>query len=156
MDRKLKKKGIIEKFYHTGEIIMNYVVGPDSGIPLVFIPGQSVTWEEYTLLLPILADKFHVYAVSLRGHGKSSWTPGKYTFNQLGADMTAFLKDIVGRPAIVIGNSSGGVLTAWLAANSPEFVKAIILEDPPLFRCEWPNIKTTWVFDEIVIDIISQ
>ena len=126
---------------------MNYVAGPPNGTPLVFIPGQTVTWEEYTLIMPKLADRFQVFAVTVRGHGKSSWTPGKYTFNQLGKDMTAFLKGAVGKPAIVAGNSSGGVLTSWLAANSPEWVKAIVLEDPPLFRCDWPNIKDTWVFD---------
>ncbi len=147
MHKTLKKVGITEAYFHTGEIIMNYVVGPDNGIPLVFIPGQSATWEEYTLIMPMLVDRFQVYAVTLRGHGKSSWTPGKYTFNQLGADMTAFLKEVVGRPAIVVGNSSGGVLTSWLAAYAPEYVRAIVLEDPPLFRCDWPNIKTTWVFD---------
>lgn len=147
MNRALKKAGFEEKNFHTGEMIMNYVQGPDNGPPLVFIPGQTMTWEEYTYILPMLADKFHVFAVTVRGHGKSSWTPGRYTFNQLGADMTAFLKGIVGKPAVVAGNSSGGVLTAWLAANSPECVTAIVLEDPPLFRCDWPNVKSTLVFD---------
>ncbi len=147
MDKALRKAGIEESYFHTGEVILNYVSGPANGLPLVYIPGQSVTWEEYTLLLPKLADQFQVYAVSLRGHGESSWTPGKYTYNQLGKDMTAFLKGVVGRPAIVAGNSLGGVLTAWLAANAPECVKAIILEDPPLFRCEWPAIKNTMVYD---------
>ncbi len=82
MDKALKKAGIEESYFHTGEVILNYVSGPANGQPLVFIPGQSVTWEEYTLLLPKLADQFQVYAVSLRGHGESSWTPGKYTYNQ--------------------------------------------------------------------------
>jgi pimeloyl-ACP methyl ester carboxylesterase len=147
MDRALKKAGIEESYFHTGEVMLNYVSGPANGLPLVFIPGQSVTWEEYTLLLPKLANQFQVYAVSLRGHGESSWTPGKYTYNQLGKDMTAFLKGVVGKPAIMAGNSLGGVLAAWLAANSSECVKAIILEDPPLFRCEWPAIKDTMVYD---------
>ncbi len=147
MDKALKKAGIEEKYFHTGEIIMNYVAGPPNGMPLVFIPGQTVTWEEYTLIMPFLADRFQVFAVSLRGHGKSSWTPGKYTFNQLGEDMTVFLKKVVGKPAIVAGNSSGGVLTAWLAANSSEWVKAVILEDPALFTSEWPAIKNTWAYD---------
>jgi pimeloyl-ACP methyl ester carboxylesterase len=150
MDKILKKAGIQENYFHTGEVVMNYVVGPSNGTPLVFIPGQSVTWEEYTLILPKLVDKFQVFAVTLRGHGESSWTPGKYTFNQLGADMTAFLKGVVGKPAIVAGNSLGGVLTCWLAANSPEYVKALILEDPPLFRCEWPAIKGTMVYDSFL------
>lgn len=147
MDKALKKAGVEEKYFHTGEVIMNYVSGPPNGTPLVFIPGQTVTWEEYTLIIPKLADRFQVFAVTLRGHGKSSWTPGKYTFNQLGQDMTEFLKRAVKKPAIVAGNSSGGVLASWLAANSPEWVKAIILEDPPLFRCEWPAIKDTLVYD---------
>jgi pimeloyl-ACP methyl ester carboxylesterase len=43
----------------------------------------------------------------------------------------------------VTGNSSGGLLTAWLAANRPELVKAIVLEDPPLFSSEWPEVKKT-------------
>ncbi len=147
MNRALKKAGIVESFFHTGDVILNYVSGPPNGTPLVFIPGQGVTWEEYTFLMPILADKFQVFAVTHRGHGTSSWTPGRYTFNQLGRDMTAFLKGAVGKPAVVAGNSAGGVTAVWLAANSPEWVKAIVLEDPPLFRCEWPAIKDTWVFD---------
>jgi pimeloyl-ACP methyl ester carboxylesterase len=43
----------------------------------------------------------------------------------------------------VTGNSSGGLLTTWLAANEPELVKAIVLEDPPLFSAEYPEIKHT-------------
>lgn len=147
MDKALRRAGFEEKFFHSGEVILNYVSGPSNGPPLVFIHGQSVTWEEYTFLMPLLADRFQVFAVTLRGHGSSSWTPGQYTFNRLGADMTAFLRDVVGRPAIVAGNSSGGVLTAWLAANAPEHVSAIVLEDPPLFRCDYPNIRGTWVYD---------
>ncbi|MCX2931178.1 alpha/beta hydrolase [Mycobacterium sp. CVI_P3] len=108
---------------------------------MVFIHGQSVTWEEYTLIMPLLANRFQVYAVTLRGHGRSSWTPGAYTFNQLGEDVTVFLRDVVGHPAVVAGNSSGGVLTAGLAANATEHVVAIVLEDPPLFRCDCPNVK---------------
>ena len=147
MHKSLKKIGIEENYFHTGEVILNYVAGPPNGTPLVFIPGQTVTWEEYTLVMPELADRFQVFAVSLRGHGKSSWTPGRYTFNQLGKDMTVFLREVVKKPTIVAGNSSGGVVAAWLAANSPEWVRAIVLEDPPLFRCEWPAIKDTWVYD---------
>jgi pimeloyl-ACP methyl ester carboxylesterase len=147
MDKILKKSGIDERYFHTGEVIINYVAGPSNGMPLVFIPGQSASWEEYTFIMPKLVDRFTVFAVSLRGHGKSSWTPDRYTFNQLGIDMTAFLKEVIGKPAIVAGNSSGGVLASWLAANSSEWVKAIILEDPPLFRCEWPAIKNTQAYD---------
>jgi pimeloyl-ACP methyl ester carboxylesterase len=145
--KSLAKRGFDEKYFHTGDVILNYVVGPANGPPLVFIHGQSVTWEEYTLIMPLLADRFQVYALTLRGHGRSSWTPGAYTFNQCGNDVAIFLREVVGRPAVVVGNSSGGVLAAWLAAKTPKHVRALVLEDPPLFRCDWPNIKGTKVFD---------
>jgi pimeloyl-ACP methyl ester carboxylesterase len=139
--------GIIEKFFHTGEFRLNYVVGPANGRPIVFLPAQGMTWEEYVLLLPLLAPDYQVFALSLPGHGKSSWTPGKYTFDQLGVAVSAFLREVVGRPAIVGGNSSGGVLTMWLAANAPELVTASVIEDAPFFRAEWPTIKTQVVYD---------
>ncbi|MHA2397057.1 MAG: alpha/beta fold hydrolase, partial [Candidatus Thorarchaeota archaeon] len=41
----------------------------------------------------------------------------------------------------ISGNSSGGLIALWLAANRPSLVKGIILEDPPLFSAEWPRIK---------------
>jgi len=50
---------------------------------------------------------------------------------------------VIGEPAYVTGNSSGGLLTTWLAANEPDLVMAIVLEDPPLFSAEYPEIRNT-------------
>lgn len=147
MNKTFKKAGITEKYFDTGKVKLNYVVGPPNGKPIVFIPGQGASWKEYSLLLPKLAQRFQVFALSLRGHGNSSKTPDHYTFNILGEDMTAFLRKIVGEPAIVGGNSLGGVLAIWLAANSPEWIKGVVCEDPPLFTCEYPLIKKTWVYE---------
>jgi pimeloyl-ACP methyl ester carboxylesterase len=63
--------------------------------------------------------------------------------NRIGADLGAFIDQVVARPAFVSGNSSGGLLAVWLAANRPDIVKAIVLEDPPLFAAEYPRIKQT-------------
>jgi pimeloyl-ACP methyl ester carboxylesterase len=38
------------------------------------------------------------------------------------------------------------LLTAWLASNRPDLVKAIVLEDPPLFSSEYPEVKQTVAF----------
>ena len=42
----LKQAGILESFFHTGEVKIHYAAGPASGDPIVFIPGQGCTWEE--------------------------------------------------------------------------------------------------------------
>ncbi|MHA2079222.1 MAG: alpha/beta fold hydrolase, partial [Candidatus Thorarchaeota archaeon] len=115
--------------------------GPENGVPLVLIPAQGADWTNYEKVLPLLSKNYHVFSLDIRGHGKSDWATGDYTFNSIGRDMTAFLEMVVKRPAFVSGNSSGGLIALWLAANRPDLVMGIILEDPPLFSADWPRIK---------------
>lgn len=133
--------GYTEHQYNTGEVNLNYVVGPNNGPALVLLPAQMGIWESYYKVLPGLAKSFQVYVVEIRGHGKSSWTPGNYSWKSVGRDMRAFLKNVVRRPAIISGNSSGGVIALWCGANVPELVSGIILEDAPIFAVEMPRFK---------------
>jgi len=146
MDKKLVKAGFNERRFNTGELKMNYVKGPNNGLALILIPGQTASWENYEKVLLPLSKKFEVFAVDIRGHGKSDWATGNYSFKTIGADMSAFLKEVVKRPAIISGNSSGGLIAIWLATNLPQHVLAIIAEDPPLFSAEWPRIKKEFVY----------
>jgi pimeloyl-ACP methyl ester carboxylesterase len=134
-------KGFTEKQVALRGITMNYVEGPDNGPPLLFVPGQMEFWQGYMLVLPAFVQDYHVFAVDLRGHGKSTRTPGEYSYKIIGEDLKEFLKQVVGEPAVVSGLSSGAVLVLWLAANAPKQVSAIISEDPPLFSAMWPQIR---------------
>ena len=142
MKSTLKNAGFIETKYDTGSIRMNYAEGPPNGSPLVLLPGQAGTWENYEKVMIPLSKSFHIFAVDIRGHGKTDWPTGNYTFDLIGGDIVAFLENVVKSPAIISGNSSGGLIALWVAANSPNLVKGIILEDPPLFSADWPRIKT--------------
>jgi pimeloyl-ACP methyl ester carboxylesterase len=87
--------------------------------------------------MPLLAEHFHVHAVDLRGQGRSTWTPGRYTLDNMGNDLVRFLDLVIGRAAVVSGLSSGGVLSAWLSAYArPGQVRGAVWEDPPLFSSE--------------------
>jgi len=142
MLRSIQKAGFNEKIFDVGQQVnLNYVEGPNHGRSLVLIPAQIVNWENYYKVLPELSKKFRVYAVDIRGHGKSSWTTGDYSWKSVGLDMRIFLKKVVQQPSIVSGNSSGGIIALWLAANVPDAVSGIVLEDAPLFSAEMPRIK---------------
>lgn len=134
-------EGFTEKQFNTGEVILNYVEGPDNGTPILLIPGQMESWQGYKLVMPELARNHHVYSIDLRGHGKSSRTPGQYSYNICGNDLKIFLEQEIKKPAIVSGLSSGGVLAVWLAANAPDHVLAVVAEDPPMFSSMWPRIR---------------
>jgi pimeloyl-ACP methyl ester carboxylesterase len=134
-------QGFVEKKVKVGKVVLNYAEGPDNGPPLLFIPGQAEFWQGYKLVIPAFSRKYHVFAVDIRGHGKSTRTPGHYSYNLIGKDLKGFLEKVVKKPAIVSGLSSGAILAIWLAANAPKSVSAIISEDPPLFSSMYPRIK---------------
>lgn len=136
-----------EKKLLRNNLKINYIEGPDNAQPLILIPGQGGTWESYKQVLVPLSKSYKVYAVDVRGHGGSSWTTGDYSFKVIGEDFTAFIKEVVKKPAFISGNSSGGLIALWLAANQPDLVKGIVLEDAPLFSADWPRIKTEFVYE---------
>lgn len=76
IDPKLKAAEFGEQHFKANQVNINYVVGPNNGPALVLIPAQMGTWESYRKVLIPLSKDFQVYAVDIRGHGKSSWTPG--------------------------------------------------------------------------------
>jgi pimeloyl-ACP methyl ester carboxylesterase len=136
--------GCTAKTARVGEMDLGYSEGPDNGPPLLLLHAQHMDRHSYSRVLPALVKRFHVFVVDYPAHG-TTVVPADYpmTADQIGADLAAFIETTMGGPAYVTGNSSGGLLTTWLAANRPDLVRAIVLEDPPLFAAEYPRIKTT-------------
>ncbi|MFD0524272.1 alpha/beta fold hydrolase [Paractinoplanes durhamensis] len=141
---RVRAAGYVTRSATVNQVNVSYVEGPDNGPPLVLLHAQQLDWFGYSRVLPELAKKFHVFVVDYQGHGNTI-TPAGYamTANRIGTDLAAFLQAKIGQPAFVTGNSSGGLLTAWLAANRPQQVRSVLLEDPPLFASEYPRIKKT-------------
>jgi pimeloyl-ACP methyl ester carboxylesterase len=130
--------GYPEQSFDSGEVVLNYVVAGDSSLPaLLLIPGQSESWWGYETAIGLLVEQFQVFAVDLRGQGRSTRTPGRYTLDNFGNDLVRFIGSCIGRPVIVSGLSSGGVIAAWLSAYAlPGQVRGAHYEDSPLFSSE--------------------
>lgn len=114
--------------------VINYGEGPKNGPALLLIHGQSVAWENYDTVLPELSKSFHVFAADCYGHGQSSHNANLYSCRVNGEAFLWFIENVVKESCYLSGHSSGGILAAWIAANAPEWVKGLILEDPPFFH----------------------
>jgi pimeloyl-ACP methyl ester carboxylesterase len=127
-----------EQLVDLGEIRMNYATAGEPDRPaLLLVPAQTESWWGYEQAMGLLAEHFHVFAVDLRGQGRSTRTPGRYTLDNMGSDLVRFIDLVIGRPTVISGNSSGGVLAAWLAAYAkPDQLRGAVCEDPPLFSSE--------------------
>ncbi len=127
-----------EFLFDTGDAVINYATTGSPDKPaLVLIPGQMESWWGYAKAMKLLAEHFQVFAIDLRGQGKSSRTPGRYTFDNFGNDIIKLITFVIGRPVVVSGLSSGGVISTWLSAYAPPgMLRGAYYEDPPLFSCE--------------------
>lgn len=113
------------------EVGLNYAEGPRSGPPLVLLHGGSNRWQSWMSILPQLAERWHVFAPDLRGHGASSWTAGDYSIRSFTDDIVAFLDQVVPERAALLGHSLGAEVAVWTAARSSHRVLAVIVEDGP-------------------------
>lgn len=141
MNRHVKRAGFAEKQAALTHISINYAEGPNNGLPLVLVPAQMGTWHSYYKVLPALAKQFHVFAIDLRGHGGSSWTPGDYNWDSVSGDVAEFIEKVIGQPAIISGNSAGGIVALWCAANAGQWMRAAVAEDAPIFSTEMPRFR---------------
>lgn len=141
---KVEAAGFVQKTAQINGITLSYVEGPDNGPPLVLLHAQLLDWFSYSRVLPALSQRFHVYDIDYPGHG-TTVVPADYPMNanRIGADLGDFITREIGEPVYITGNSSGGLLAVWLAANRPALIKAAVLEDPPLFSAEYPRIQQT-------------
>jgi pimeloyl-ACP methyl ester carboxylesterase len=132
---------LVEKTYDTGEIVINFAEGEKNGKPLILLHGGTQNWQSMSDLFPILGENWHMYAPSLRGHGKSGRARSGYSFGNFGADVTAFLEGQVCEPAVLVGFSLGACTALVAAARAPKLVRALVLLEPALrYFCDsWPE-----------------
>jgi len=141
--KKVEKAGFIEKSVQIEDVELKYAEGPNNGPALVMLHAQMMDWFDYSRVLPELSESYHIFVVDYNGHGKTTAPVETMNANSIGNTLAIFIENVVKEPAFITGNSSGGLLTVWLAANKPELVRAIVLEDPPLFSSEYPRVKQT-------------
>lgn len=101
----------------------------DPGAPLVVcLHGVTSYGGRFHLLAERLADRHHVVAPDLRGHGRSGWEPPW----DLDAHLDDLLDTVPSGPAVWVGHSFGGRLAAELAVREPGRVERLVLLDPAL------------------------
>jgi len=121
-----------ERTFDTGVVRLNYLdQGPPTAEPLVMLHGGAWRWQEYLSLIPRLSRRWHIFALDLRGNGRSTWAPGAYRLEDFADDTSAFVEQLNAR-AVLVGHSIGGVIALMVAARCPDRVKALVIEDVPL------------------------
>ena len=109
---------------NTGSVTLHYEQ-QGSGRPLILLHGNGESSGIFDAALPLLAERFTVYAIDSRGHGASS-PVSEYHYADMAQDIADFIRLLhLDRP-IVYGFSDGGIIALLLAIRHPEQVGGII------------------------------
>lgn len=149
-DRVTEHAGLVERSFDSGEseskVRLNYAEGPANGPPLVLLHGLGRRWQAFLPLVPALSLRWHIFAVDLRGHGKSSRVARGYHGPQYTGDIVHLLRDRVGESAVLFGHSLGGMLAMRIASDHPELVRGLILGDNMIVTRQLRNPMYTALF----------
>jgi lipase len=104
--------------------------GDSEAPPLVCVHGVTGHGERFRRLAEERwAERFHVVAPDLRGHGRSGYEP-PWTFPTHVADLVETIDSLGIGQADWVGHSFGGRLILELAARHPERIRRAVLLDP--------------------------
>lgn len=110
---------------------ISYRQAGDSGPAVVLIHGFGASSLHWRKNIPVLAESARVYALDLIGFGQSAKpVPSatlSYTFPVWAALVNDFIRDLIGEPAFLIGNSIGCVVALQAAVDQPEQVRGLAL-----------------------------
>jgi pimeloyl-ACP methyl ester carboxylesterase len=124
-----------------GVTINMFELKSGAGRDLLMLHGVGRAGRTFSGFAAMLPDQLRISAIDFRGHGQSGRSDNHYHVKDYVNDAVAALKAI-GRPTILYGHSLGSLVAAAAAAQMPNAVSAIVLEDPPS-KSYWEKIETT-------------
>ncbi len=122
-----------------------YVDGPDGqihyrshgdGAPLLLVHQAPWSSIQFHRALPLLAQAgFRAVAVDLPGHGMSS-PPAQPGIEAYALNLTAVINALDLHRVAVIGHRGGGLAAGLLAANRPDLITRLVLDNVPFLSAD--------------------
>lgn len=109
---------------------LHYVIG-GQGEPLVLIPGYPETWWAYHKIMPILAKKYCVIVVEMRGMGSSDKPVDGYDKKNMAKDIFELVQQLGFKKVYIGGHDIGAHVAFSFAANHSAAVAKLIILDTP-------------------------
>ncbi|MCW2634722.1 MAG: putative hydrolase or acyltransferase of alpha/beta superfamily [Blastococcus sp.] len=103
--------------------------GPDDGPTVVLVHGLGGSHLNWDLLAPLICEQARVLAIDLPGFGLSEPGDRRTTVHDNVRVLDRFLSEVVGTPAVLVGNSMGGMISILQTAASPDSVRGLVLLD---------------------------
>lgn len=129
---------------------LNVVERPGTGTPVICLHGVWDWWRYWRPLVPDGPGSFAgrpLLMLDLRGHGDSSKPESGYRWTDYAADVVALITEQGYERVTLMGHSLGALTSLLTAAQLPERIDSLVLEDPPLPLRTGPNDAFRGVYE---------
>src|SRR5579871_6292556 len=118
--------GFTNQFTTVNGIQLHYVEGGE-GEPLVLIPGWPETWWAYHKVMPLLASKYRLLVLDIRGMGDSDKPLAGYEKKNMAKDVYQLVRKLGYDKVHVCGHDIGAHVAFSFAANYAAATGKVIL-----------------------------
>jgi pimeloyl-ACP methyl ester carboxylesterase len=118
-------------FVMVNNLQIHYLEWGSHGMPvIVCVHGYTSSAQAFNALARRLQDRFHIFAVDVRGHGESAWSPtGAYDYTDQADDLAAFVDRLELPRFTLIGTSMGGIIAMAYAAHHGDRLNTLVIND---------------------------
>ena len=110
---------------------VHYVSG-GSGPAILFLHGFSQDWYEFSKVMCLLAHRYTVIAVDLRGIGKSKAMRADYDAETQAYDLHELTSQLALKDPYLVGHDMGGMIAYAYARLYPSETRGVAILDGPL------------------------
>ena len=132
--------------------------GPSDGPLVVCVHGLGGSALNWAAVAPTLAQTCRVMAIDLAGFGHTLGGSRATSVQANNRLLHRFLVEVAGTPAILVGNSMGGLISIRQAARRAETVAGLVLVDPalpPALRAR-PDPKVLATFAAFMVPVLGR
>lgn len=97
------------------------------GQPLLLLHGGTATASSWGEAMPRMADRYRVFALDTRGHGKTSNPAQKLSYAQFADDVAGFIAALGLKRPLIVGYSDGGQTALEFGLRHPGKAGALVM-----------------------------
>jgi pimeloyl-ACP methyl ester carboxylesterase len=95
--------------------------------PILLIHGFGASTDHWRKNIAELQEDFEVWAIDMLGFGRSAKPAWEYSGDLWRDQLHDFITEVIGQPAVLVGNSLGGYSALCVAAQRPSSAAGLVL-----------------------------